>query len=295
MANDERPRISVIIPVYNGAKTIAETVECLLRQSLEPAEIIVVDDGSTDETPELLRSFDGKIAFLNQPNKGPASARNRGVRAARGDFIAFTDSDCLPDKDWLFNLARGFDQARVAGVGGAVKSAVQGLTGEYVDAIRLLDPQPDESGEIPYLITANACFRREALIEAGLFNERFRKPGGEEPDVCLRIRNLGYEFRFAEQALVRHYHRQTVGSLMKTMANYGEGLYTLSRLWPGYSIENPFRRLLRRSVELRSVARRVPEYSARYGLFRAIYFSLLDYLRQIAYLSGYLRGRRREA
>jgi glycosyltransferase involved in cell wall biosynthesis len=295
MANDERLHISVVIPVYNGAKTISRAVECLLRQSLEPAEIIVVDDGSTDETPEVLRSVDGKIAFLSQPNNGPASARNRGVRAAKGDFIAFTDSDCLPDKDWLFNLALGFDNERVAGVGGVVRSAVEGLAGEYVDAIRLLDPQPDESGKIPYLITANACFRREVLIEAGLFNERFRKPGGEEPDVCLRIRNLGYEFRFAEQALVRHYHRQTVGSLLKTIANYGEGLYVLGRLWPDYCIENPFRRLLRRLIELRSIVRRIPQYASQYGLFRAIYFSTLDYLRQIAYLSGYLRGRRREA
>lgn len=295
MDPDDRPSISVIIPVYNGAKTVSQTVECLQRQSLKPAEIIVVDDGSTDETLAVLRGFDEQITILSQPNSGPASARNRGVRAANGDFTAFTDSDCLPDKDWLLNLALGFDNERVAGVGGAVRSAVQGLTGEYVDAIRLLDPQPDESGEIPYLITANACFRREVLIEAGLFNESFRKPGGEEPDVCLRIRNLGYEFRFAEQALVRHHHRQTVGSFLKTIANYGEGLYVLSRLWPDYRIENPLQRWLKRLIELRSIIRRIPKYAARYGLFKAVYFSLLDYLRQIAYLSGYLRGRRREA
>lgn len=294
MGTDNRPNISVIIPVYNGAKTISQTVECLLRQSLKPAEIIVVDDGSTDETPSVLRGFDGEITVLSQSNSGPASARNHGVKVAKGDFAAFTDSDCLPDKDWLFNLALGFDNERIAGVGGVVRSAVQGLTGEYVDAIRLLDPQPDESGEIPYLITANACFRREVLIEAGLFNQRFRKPGGEEPDVCLRIRKLGYEFRFAEQALIHHHHRQTIGSLLKTIANYGEGLYVLSRLWPAYSIGNPFRRLLRRLVELRSVVRRIPQYAGQYGLFRAICFSVLDYLRQIAYLSGYLRGRRRE-
>lgn len=294
-AAGNHPRISVVVPVYNGAKTVAQTLECLLRQRLKPDEIIVVDDGSTDDTREALSKFDGQILLLTQPNSGPASARNRGVKAAKGRFVAFTDSDCLPDVDWLFNLSRGFDDDRVAGVGGVVRSAIRGLTGEYVDAVRLLDPQPDEDGAIPYLITANACFHREALIEAGLFNERFRKPGGEEPDLCFRIRRLGYEFRFVEQALVHHHHRQTVKSFLRTIANYGEGLYVLGRLWPDYRIENPLRGLIRKSIALRSIIQRIPTYAAKYGLSRAVYFSLLDYLRQIALLSGYLRGRSREA
>ena len=289
------PNISVVIPVYNGEKTVVQTVECLLRQSCRPDEIIVVDDGSTDGTREALRKFDQRIKLLAQPNSGPASARNRGVKAAKSMFVAFTDSDCLPDKDWLFNLSLGFDNERIAGVGGAVRSAIRGLTGEYVDAVRLLDPQPDKDGAIPYLITANACFRREALIEAGLFNERFRKPGGEEPDLCFRIRRLGYEFRFVEQALVHHHHRQTIKSFLKTIANYGEGLYVLGRLWPDYHIESPLRGLIRKLVALRPVIQRIPGYAARYGFSRAVYFSLLDYLRQVALLSGYLRGRRREA
>jgi glycosyltransferase involved in cell wall biosynthesis len=294
-ASGDRPHISVVVPVYNGEKTIAQTVECLLRQSLKPDEIIIVDDGSTDGTRDALRKFDQRIMVLAQANSGPASARNRGVKAAKCSFVAFTDSDCLPGEDWLFNLSRGFDGERVAGVGGSVRSAIRGLTGEYVDAVRLLDPQPDEDGAIPYLITANACFRREALIKAGLFNERFRKPGGEEPDLCFRIRRLGYEFRFAEQALVHHHHRQTIKSFLNTIANYGEGLYVLGRLWPDYSIESPRRGLIRKSFALRSVVQRIPIYSAKYGLSRAVCFSLLDYLRQVALLSGYLRGRRREA
>ena len=89
--------ISVVIPVYNGEKTIVQTIECLLRQSLAPDEIIVVDDGSTDGTRETLRKFDQRITLLTQLNSGPASARNRGVRAAKSAFVAFTDSDCLPE------------------------------------------------------------------------------------------------------------------------------------------------------------------------------------------------------
>jgi glycosyltransferase involved in cell wall biosynthesis len=288
-------RISVVIPVYNGAKTIAQTVESLLRQSLRPDEIVVVDDGSTDKTQEVLSKFDREVTALAQPNGGPASARNRGIRAATGAFVAFTDSDCLPDREWLARLMGGFENGRVAGVGGVVRSAVRGMTGEYVDVIRLLDPQPDAAGEIPYLITANACFRRAVMVEAGLFNERFRKPGGEEPELCYRIRKLGYEFRLVEQALVRHYHRQTAKSFYKTIANYGEGRYILSQIWPDFRIENPRKGLFRESVALRALIQRIPGYSAKYGMPRAVYFSLLDYLRQVAMLSGYLRGEKREA
>ncbi len=285
----------MVIPVYNGEKTLVQTVECLLGQSLAPDEIIVVDDGSTDGTRESLRDYDQRIILLTQLNSGPASARNRGVRAAKGAFVAFTDSDCLPNKDWLFNLSRGFDDERVAGVGGPVRSAVPGLTCEYADAKRLLDPRFDEDGAIAHLITANACFRRELLIEAGLFNHRFRKPGGEEPDLCFRLRKLGYEFRFVEQAMVLHYHRQSIKSFLKTNANYGEGGYVLGQLWPHYHIKNPLGRFIRSMVAIRSVFSRIPGYAAQYGLSRAIYFSLLDYLRQLALLSGYIRGRRFEA
>jgi glycosyltransferase involved in cell wall biosynthesis len=292
---EKRLQISVVVPVYNGARTIARTVECLLRQSLAPAEIIIIDDGSTDGTRQALEKFSGQIRVRTQTNSGPASARNSGVRLATGDLVAFTDSDCLPDEDWLEKLSSGFDSPPVAGVGGAVRSAIRGMTGEYVDAIGLLDPGRDREDAIPYLITANACFRREVLIKAGLFDERFRRPGGEEPDLCLRIRRMGYRFRFSKQALVRHYHRDNIVSFLKTIANYGEGSYVLGGLWPEYRIDKPVKRLLRRSVELKSLVSRVSVYASRYGFFKSVYFSLLDYLRQIAFLSGYLRGRRREA
>lgn len=289
------PSVSVIVPVYNGAATILRTIECLREQSLKPRKIIVVDDGSTDGTPELLAKLGRDVTCLRKTNGGPASARNHGVRAADADFVAFTDSDCLPDRDWLLNLCNGFDDPQVGGVGGIVRSAEQSATGQYVDEVRLLDPRPDDSGQIHYLITANACFRREAIVDAGFFDERFRKPGGEEPELCLRIRKLGYRFRMIETAVVLHHHRQTTRGLLKTIANYGEGLYLLGQSWPDYRIERPSRMLLRKLVSLRAFFRRIPDYSRRYGLGKAIYFSLLDYLRQLALLSGYLRAERREA
>lgn len=288
-----KPSVSVVVPVFNSEETIFSTVESLLRQRYQAHEVIVVDDGSTDQTATMLRALSDRIEYLRQPNAGPAAARNAGIRASRGDLVAFTDSDCLPDEDWLGSLVAGFTDAQVGGVGGIVRGGSETIVSEYVDMIRLLDPG-FEDGRIPYLITANAAFRRNVLFDAGLFDERFRKPGGEEPDLCRRIRDLGYEFRLAEGALVRHHHRQSVRSLLRTVANYGEGRFLLGSQWPGYRINQPVKRLLRLSVAGRGVIRRLPGYLKRYGVRRAFIFSTLDYLWQPAQLVGYLRGQRKQ-
>lgn len=92
--------ISVIIPVYNGERYLAEAITSVLRQSLLPTEIIVVDDGSTDGSAAVAAGFGGRVRVNTQPNAGPAAARNLGVQMAHGDLLAFLDADdlWLPDK-----------------------------------------------------------------------------------------------------------------------------------------------------------------------------------------------------
>lgn len=287
--------VSVVIPVYNGAKTIAQTVKCLLNQSHAPVEIIVVNDGSTDQTMEVLNRFARRIRCITKPNGGPASARNRGISLSRGTLVAFTDSDCLPDQDWLRHLVRGFDSPWVAGVGGTVESVEKTIIGEYIDFTGFLNPQPDEQGKIPYLITANACFRRSALLEAGGFNERFRKPGGEEPELCWRIKNLGYEFRFVPPALVHHHHRQSLASFLRTLLNYGEGTYVLGQLISAYRIHKPGRALAQKVLSLRLLPRQLNALKRRLGIRKALSFSILNYLKEVSFSLGYLRGRYRGA
>jgi glycosyltransferase involved in cell wall biosynthesis len=92
--------ISVIIPVFNGAAYIAEAIESVLCQTLPAAEVIVVDDGSLDETAEVARRYQPRVAYRWQANQGPGAARNRGISEARGEALAFLDSDdvWLPEK-----------------------------------------------------------------------------------------------------------------------------------------------------------------------------------------------------
>jgi glycosyltransferase involved in cell wall biosynthesis len=286
-------RVSVIVPVYNGGRKVCETVHCLLQQKLPPAEVIIVDDGSTDDTLFLLKKFGERIILLSQANGGPASARNHGLRVATGDFVAFTDSDCLPQPGWLSSLMEGFTDASVGGVGGSVRRAADCLFNQYADMYGVLSPDIDESGDIKYFATANVCFRADVLREAGCFDEDYRRPGGEDVDVCIRIRGLGYKLRFSESALVLHYHKDSLRSLLRTMANYGEGHYILCAKHPVVNgFARPVPEMVRSAIAVRSMYRKYLSYRADYGSKKSALFSILDHYKWSAYIWGYLRGGR---
>ena len=95
-----KPLISGIVPVYNGERYLRETLDSMLAQTYQPLEVIVVDDGSTDGTPKVVAGYGDRVRYIYQENSGPAIARNRGIDAARGEFIAFLDADDLwhPEK-----------------------------------------------------------------------------------------------------------------------------------------------------------------------------------------------------
>ena len=286
-------KVSVVVPVYNGRETIANTVNALLLQTLTPHEIIVVDDGSTDGSREILEGFGSQITVLSKPNGGPASARNVGIRAATGDFVAFTDSDCVPDRQWLASLLRGFSNPSVAGVGGIVRGLSSEMVSQYADITGILDPEWDGAESVASLVTANACFRRDALLQAGLFDERFRKPGGEEAELCKRIKSLGYELAAVDDAIVLHNHKRTLKIFLKTMANYGEGRFVFATIWPEHRLPGNVRKdMFRHLVAVRTMVRRSLAYRPQYGLRRALFFSVLDQLKYPAFLWGYLRGQK---
>src|SRR5689334_23313141 len=112
------PRISVIIPAYNYAGMISKTIQAVLAQDVSSQiEIIVVDDGSTDATAQVVRSF-SQVKYIYQTNRGPAAARNRGAQESQGEYLFFTDSDCIPHPDWIQKMLPHFQDASVAVVAG---------------------------------------------------------------------------------------------------------------------------------------------------------------------------------
>jgi len=200
MRNSSEKFVSVIVPAYNASKTIKHLIIALMNQSYpkDKYEIIIVDDGSKDKTTKMVMSVakenqqpNIKIIKLEH-NLGPAAARNRGIMEAKGEIIAFTDADTLPDKDWLKELVKAFDNESVGGVRGEI------LTDSY-----LLFPvrvAPVGSG----YKTCNMAYRKEILYNTGLFDECFRHPFGEDGDVAHRVLKKGFLIKDSPKAIVFH-------------------------------------------------------------------------------------------
>ena len=285
--------VTVVIPAFNAQRTIRQTLFAVLAQSMPAAEVIVIDDGSTDLTAELVRSMAPPIRLISQTNTGPAMARNVGIQFARTEFVAFTDSDCVPDPGWLADLLAEFDSPEIAGVGGVVRGIGNGTLGQYFDWSRLLQPVVNAQNKVDFLITANAVFRRSCLVEAGMFCSRFKKPGGEEPDLCRRIRDRGYQLRATSRGLVEHHHKATLAAFCATFANYGEGRFLLAAVYPEYAIPgDPRMSLIRHLLSVRRLLHGVRSRRRSLGMRTAILFSALEHLDRAAGLYGYLRASR---
>lgn len=224
------PFVSIIIPAYNHKFFVHRAVESLLRQDypLEHFEIIVVDDGSTDGTGEcvarLKKTSSTSIKYFFQENKGPAAARNRGIQNSKGSIVVFLDADCVASENWLTEIVRGYHGATIAGIGGRTKALpAASLVSRYCAHVSMNEtPLIDETGVV-YVITGNASFQKRALIEVGGFDERFDAPGGEDPDICRRLKERGYAFCYNRKAVVYNRHKESLGALWKTYYNYGRG------------------------------------------------------------------------
>jgi glycosyltransferase involved in cell wall biosynthesis len=186
--------VSIIIPTYNRAHLVAEAVESVLNQTYRDFELIVVDDGSTDNTEEIVRSFlDDRVKYVKQSNKGVSAARNMGIATAKGDFIAFLDHDdlFLPEK-LSVQLARMRYDPKV----GLVYSLYFGTMG--TEAPRRLAGACHSPVELHHLLLGSlihlstALVRRSYLQQVGGFDEQLRY-GGEDRDICLRLVLAGCE------------------------------------------------------------------------------------------------------
>lgn len=222
--------VSVIIPTYNNKNYLEKTVKSLCDQSYpkDHYEIIVVDDGSTDGTRQWIEAgqkwYPCSVRYFYQKNKGPAAARNLGVRNALGNIIAFTDADCITSYTWIEEIVKGYECERVVGIGGTIKAMpTSSKISQYCAYIKLNErPLMDKTGVV-FLITGNASFRKTSLDLVGGFDERYNFPGGEEPDLCYRLKKKGYFFKYNRNAVVYNHHKETLRKLLRAYFNYGKG------------------------------------------------------------------------
>lgn len=209
-------KFSVVIPTYNRAATLRQTLTALMAQDYPDYEIIVVDDGSTDGTRAMIAREFPQVRYIYQQNRGPAAARNRGIAHARGEIIAFTDDDCVPPRDWLARLADGYARyPDVVGVGGYLEAPDEVLQraplARYERFIarrvfRVSEREYVGGFECPAGGTNNIAYRRAILERVGGFDESFPYAAGEDADLKWRICQLGARLLYVP---VKMTHLQT--------------------------------------------------------------------------------------
>jgi len=217
------PRVSVVIPTFGKADLLAVTLAALDAQTYarELLEVVVVDDCSTDRTGEMLASFTAGFALRrlrHETNRGRAAARNTAVRAAAGALVVFLDDDMRADRRLVEEHARSCaEHPRTAAIGRAVTAPELGrsLALSYLDTRGVQKLAPGSRAPARYFLTNNSSVPRQALLDAGLFDESFRSYGFEDMDIAYRLeRDAGLSFRYCAEAVAHHIHHHTLDQLL---------------------------------------------------------------------------------
>jgi len=217
------PEVSIIVPVYNGEKNIAECIESLLNLDYprEKLEIIIVDNNSKDRTKEIIEKYE--VKYLFEARRGQFYARNTGIENSKGELLAFTDSDCVVDKNWLKYLVRNFTHEEIGGVGGKVVAYKPASIVEKYSAMFVLNQENNINEKMPYIITANAAYRRSVFEDVGLFDGA--QFSGGDVDMGWRVVWGGYKLVYEPNAIVYHKHRtslfHSLFQLFKQFFRYG--------------------------------------------------------------------------
>lgn len=229
----QTPRVSVVVASYNGAATLKTCLQSLEHLNYPNYEVILVDDGSTDETESIAALFPEVRYFRHAANRGLSVARNTGIAAATGEIVAFTDSDCRADEDWLHYLVGDLLNSRFAGIGGhnflppddsptaACVMVSPGGPAHVMLTDRLAEHIPG----------CNMAFYRWALDSIGGFDPLYWK-AGDDVDVCWRLQQRGYRLGFSPAGFVWHYRRNTVQAYLKQQSGYGDAEALLERRHP---------------------------------------------------------------
>jgi mycofactocin glycosyltransferase len=232
---DEYPLFSIIIAVRNRP---AEIDACLksLKQLEYPAdklEIIVVDDASSDSTRGAIQRYPVCLISLKQHKKA-SFCRNLGARQAKGEILAFIDSDCMADPAWLKQLLPAFDDPQIAAVGGRVdayydkKSLDRYEKAKSSLMVSSYAKRSDPGDAFFYVPACNFLVRRNIFLEVGGFNEQLTV--GEDVDLCWRLQKKQYDLEFLPEGSVYHKHRNQLGPFCKRRFDYGTSEPLLQKL-----------------------------------------------------------------
>lgn len=210
--------ISVVIPTRNRAEDLKACLRALATQDFPPEsyEVLVCDDGSEDDIGEVVAEFRRggfEVRHLRQEPKGPAAARNLGIRHARGGIVAMTDSDTLPDRLWLRKLREAFtNNPDAVAVEGRVYATNEG------EFDPLGEGPSNKSGGV--YLTCNCAYRRDVLLQIGGFDETFPYAAYEDTELAARARQIGRIVWEPEAAVIHPQRPLTLRSVLKKLRHW---------------------------------------------------------------------------
>jgi len=216
------PKVSVVVCSYNGARTLEDCLSSLEKVEYPDYEVIFVDDGSQDNSQEIVAKFPW-VRNIRQKNKGLSVARNVGIEASQGEIVAFTDSDCMVDRDWLYFLVQTLGTGEFAAVGGP---NISPPATDWIQATVAAAPGSPSHVLLTDTIAehvpgCNMAYWKWSLEEIAGFDPEYRK-AGDDVDVCWRIMQNGHKIGFSPAAIVWHYRRFTVKAYFGQQKGYGE-------------------------------------------------------------------------
>ncbi len=213
--------VSVVVPAFNAAPILKNCLDALQSQTHPPDEIIVVDDGSTDDTFQVAQRLGARV--YRQANQGPAAARNCGTQNARGDLILFTDADCEPIPEWIANMIAPFANSQISGTKGAYHTRQR----EWIARLIQLEYEIryERMARLPridFIDSHAAAYRREVLLKYGGFDPFFPSNRSvEDIDLSFRLARAGVWMVFVPSARVWHRHPTSLWLYLKRKFSYG--------------------------------------------------------------------------
>jgi len=290
------PFVSVIVTSLNDETLIKDCLVSLLGMDYprERQEILVVDNGSTDRTAEIIKSF--PVRYLWEGRRGESYARNQGIEASNGEILAFTEPDCVVSTGWLQELVRAFDDEGVGGVGGEILPFPGNTPAERYAFRRVSHSQRWTMNHPirPFAQAHNVAFSREVFQQIGLFDTRFPGGGWDDADLCWRfLTGTKFKLVYAPKAAVFHRYRTTAKDFFIMHMRFGYGLalifakYRATLSWGWQQRFQALRDLGKAAWTLTTVGLRHRLGNGEGMNFETAYF---DFIRQLGQRIGFLRG-----
>jgi len=222
---DNFTNVTIIVPVYNAEKTIEDCIKSILSLDYpkEKLELIFVDNKSTDNSNDILNKYKSDIKIFFEKKRGPAAARNKGLQNVSGNIVAFTDSDCTVDKDWLKKIIFPLEDERVGISGGKILAKIPfNKIEKFGESIHNHEAAINQF-KPPYVITMNWASRLQVLKDMNFFNAEFIRC--EDVDLSHRIYISGYKIVYTPDAIVYHRNEKTFPRLFRE--GYLHGIYSV--------------------------------------------------------------------